>query len=248
MAGPAGRPDLGEALLRRGAPRWRRRGRPACPVRARQPVQPARAAPQRRGPRDDAPLGAVEPARLDHLPRTPTALCRRVRLAGSARVGDDDPLDQRRAAHPGVARDDRAPEGRRGEHEARHRPRAALSRAGRDPRLALGDAAEPGRRRRHGTGMVPVAEPAQRRRGRLAAQRLLARHLVGGHRRRRAGEAPPVRDEEGVRAEGLDRSARRRWARRGGVQRQRRHLERHAGAAPPALRRDHPGGAGPPGR
>ena len=96
-----GRQDLGRALLLRAVPGARRRARPARAVCPRQPVQPGcrlgrrgadRAAPQRRAARLDAPVGAVEPARLADLPRPPPAVRRRVRLAGTARVDHARPL------------------------------------------------------------------------------------------------------------------------------------------------------------
>ena len=55
------------------------------------------AAPQRRAARLDAPVGAVEPARLADLPRPPAAVRRRVRLAGAAGVDDARPAPSRDA-------------------------------------------------------------------------------------------------------------------------------------------------------
>ena len=94
VEGAARRPDLGGALLPRAAAGGRGRGRAPRSVRPGQPVQPRRGAPQRRGPRDDAPVGAVELPRLADLPRRQAAVRRRVRLAGPADLVDPDVVDQ----------------------------------------------------------------------------------------------------------------------------------------------------------
>ena len=93
----------------------------------------------------------------------PPAVRRRVRLAGAAGVVDADPRGQRRPAHARVAGHDRAPEGARGQRQAHERPAPALPGAGRHGDLALGDAAQPGERRRARARALPLARPAHRR-------------------------------------------------------------------------------------
>ena len=70
---------------------------------------------------------------------------------------------------------------------------AAPAAAGRHGGLALGDAAQPGPRRTDRRGTLPVAARRTARVRRLAAQRLLAGHVVGRRRRRRPPQAAVVR-------------------------------------------------------
>ena len=200
------RPDLGRSLLPRAVPDADRRARAARAVRARKPVQPRRRAPERRAARHHARLGPLEPEGLAALPRHRAALRGRVRVAGPAGLVDAHPRDQRRPAHARVAGDDRAPEGDRRQRQAHRRARAALPRARRHGDLALGHAAQPGQRGLVRARPLPLARAEDRRRRGLAAQRLLARDLVGRHRRRRPREAAVPRHPQRVRAAGRHRS------------------------------------------
>ncbi len=60
--------------------------------------------PQRPEPRDQPPLGRLEPRRLHGLPQLDAAVRGRVRLPGAARLVDADRRDPRRPADPDVAR------------------------------------------------------------------------------------------------------------------------------------------------
>ena len=97
--------------------------------------------------------------------------------------------------------------------------------------------AQPGERRLVRPRLVPLAGPAHLGRRGVAAQRLLAGHVVGRRRRRRAGEAALVRPAQRLRAPGGDGAAGRRGPAGGARQRHRRRVGGRGGAHPPRVRR-----------
>ena len=114
----------------------------------------------------------------------------------------DEPLT------PDLARVPAPPEGRGRQRQARPRPGSRTCRCPDDfERLALGDTAQPGAGRRVRRRALPLLVAAHRRGTRLAAQRLLAGHLVGRRGRRRTAQAPLVRAQARVRAAAADRAA-----------------------------------------
>ena len=124
----------------------------------------------------------------------PAAVRRRVRLPGAAGVRDAAPGARRRAAGARLARHARTT--RRpidGDGKLRRGLDGHLPAAARLRRLALPHPAQPGPGDRARARALPVAAAALHGRDRLAAQRLLAGHLLGGGRRRRAAQAAVVR-------------------------------------------------------
>jgi len=156
-------------------------------------VAAARPAPQRPRARPDAHLGRVERAGLQRLPRLHAALRLRVRVPGTADVGDPHAGRPRRAAGARLPGHAGPPEG--GGRQRQARPRAGGSPAGAGVLrgLALGHPAQPGPRPRHRHRALPRAGAGLRRRDRLATERLLAGVVMGGGRRRRAAQAGLVR-------------------------------------------------------
>ncbi len=114
-------------------------------------------APERRPQRHRAHLGRLEHEGLHRVRRLASPVRRRVRVPGAARLVDAHRRGARRAPRPGRPRDARAPEGARGQPEARRRHARAPARAAEHRGLALGGAAEPGARDPVRHGLVPVA-------------------------------------------------------------------------------------------
>ena len=198
----------GARLLPRTAAQDRRRARPHPPVRAGQPVQPRRPAAQRRPPRHPPRLGRLELPGLHPLPRPHPAVLRRVRLPGATHLGHPHPLDPRRAVDAHLARVPAPPEG----------PTTATSNLDRGlaPHLPVPDdfeqwhwATQLNQARAVAFGVEHYRSWWPRTAGSpgLAAQRLLAGHLVVGHRQRRTAQAPLLRPQARVRATAADRPA-----------------------------------------
>ena len=172
------------------------------------------------------------------LPRVPAPVRRRVRLPGARRrtrrCAGRSPTSRwrptRRACATTRRRSTATGSSPRG--LAAHLPRAARLR-----RLALPDPAQPGPGDPARGRALPVAAGRLHGRHRLAAQRLLAGHLVGGGRRRRPAQAAVVRAAPGVRRPAAHRPAARRRAGPGGGQRR----PARRGAVRPTVTRVDPG-------
>ncbi|URN11469.1 hypothetical protein LUW77_04275 [Streptomyces radiopugnans] len=142
----------------------------------------------------------------------------------------DEPMTPTSSALPA------APEGRGGQRQARPRHGTPPARAEDLRGLALGDPAQPGPRGRLRHRALPLLVAADGRGGRLAAQRLLAGHLLGGGGRRRAAQAAVVRAAPRLRAPAADRPAPRRPTRPDRGQRPRRAVEGRAAPGTADLR------------
>ena len=170
--------------------------RPGLTPTTARPVRAPTAASERSRPRYTSSVGGLEPRRLLRVPQRGAAVLLGVRLPGTAELAHAQdwvhpsgagPLTKDRSGLP------RAPEGGRRQRQTRPRDVAAPRRTGRLHRLALGDAAQPGASccLRHRT--LPVLVAADGGLDRLAAERLLAGHLLGRDRLRGATQTAVVR-------------------------------------------------------
>ena len=182
-----------------------------------------------------------------HYRDTDPPLRGRVRLPGPRYMGDGGARDLGAPAARRLPHDALAPEGGARAGEARGRVPAALPRPG--PRELRGlpphHCAEPGTGAAGGDRALPLPVAALHGHDHLAAQRLLARDLVGGGRRGRPPEAALVRDEGPLRPTPAHRRAAPRRPRRRARQRHRRSARRHPVPAPGAPRRRDPRGGAP---
>ena len=198
MAGahPGGR-RVGARLLHRAVPRPARRARPHPQLHPHQPLlpAPARRPPQPR-PRHRPQLGGLGlrgGQRLHPVPRHHPALLRRVRLSGPCQLRDHRPGGQRTAPGRGLRDDAVPPESGAwpGQAPPRHGP-SPPARGGLR-RFPLRYPAQPGpcSDLRDRALSLPLA--GVRGHYRVAAERLLARHLLGRRRRRPTPQTALVR-------------------------------------------------------